>query len=76
MEHIKLMETSSHKALIDTVVKAKGKFTKSVQIAATQAVGHFLRHGDTGFASRLLAKHLKDALAAYHRENPTTDLVA
>ncbi|MFZ6731970.1 hypothetical protein ACO0LG_08635 [Undibacterium sp. Ji42W] len=64
MEQIKLMETSSHKALIDTVVKAKGKFTKAVQVAATQAVGHFLRHGDTGFATRLLSTFSDNTLGA------------
>lgn len=59
-----LMPVTSHKGLIDNVIASKGKFTKGVQIAAVQAIGHFLATGDTSFASKLLATFSVNTLGA------------
>lgn len=59
-----IMPATSHKALVDNVIKAKGKFTKGVQIAAVQSIGHFLMTGDTSFMSKLLNTFSENTLGA------------
>lgn len=59
-----IMPVTSHKALVDNVIAAKGKFTKGVQIAAVQSIGHFLMTGDTSFMSKLLNTFSENTLGA------------
>lgn len=51
-----LKPASSHTVLIASVKRTGQKYIAAVQEAATQAIGHFLVHGNTTFASRLLTE--------------------
>lgn len=62
--NMNIMPVTSHKALVDNVIAAKGKFTKGVQIAAVQSIGHFLATGDTSFMSKLLNTFSENTLGA------------
>lgn len=54
MNVITLAAPSEQSNLVAAVAEAKGRFTSSVQVAATQAIGHFLMTGDTSFSNKLL----------------------